>query len=308
MLQITAGQLEKLLDLPTLIVALEEEFKKTINTPQRHHHDIDENATLLLMPAWYDEKYMGVKLITMNPNNGKLNMPSIQGMYLLFDKDTGMPLAQLDAPTLTNLRTAAVSALAAKFLAPMPSKNLLVIGSGSLSPYLVRAHAVVRNYDRIQIWGRSFEKAKLKARALQDLFPVEAVADLATAVTEADVVSVATSSSDPVLFGEWLSPGTHLDLVGSYKPNMREADDLAIRRSRIFIDTQHAISETGDLAIPLSSGILTIDAIVGDLLQLCRGEIMGRSKRNEITLFKSVGHASEDLIGGVLAYEKFINN
>jgi ornithine cyclodeaminase len=304
MLQMNAEQLERLIDLPSLIIALEQGFRDEIFTPQRHHHDIDENSTLLLMPAWYAEKYVGIKLITMNANNKSLGLPSIQGIYLLIDKDTGKPLAQIDAPSLTNLRTAAVSALAAKFLAPRPAGNLLVVGSGSLSPYLLRAHAVVRNYDKIQIWGRNPEKASSVVTSLKDTLEVEVVTDLASAVSKADVVSVATLSSDPVIFGKWLNPGTHVDLVGSYKPNMREADDLVIKRARIFIDTEHAISETGDLAIPLKNGTLTIDAIVGNLFQLCRGQIKGRLAETEITLFKSVGHASEDLIGAVLAYEK----
>lgn len=304
MVQINAERLARLIDLPGLIVALEEGFKADIVTPQRHHHDIDETSTLLLMPSWYSKKYLGIKLITMNTKNRLLGLPSIQGIYLLLDKETGTLLAQIDAPSLTNLRTAAVSALAAKFLSPLPARNLLVVGSGSLAPYLLQAHTAVRDYVKIQIWGRSKDKAERVAKSLKDSLDVEVVSDLETAVRKADVVSVATLSSDPVVFGAWLKPGTHLDLVGSYKPNMRETDDLAIKRSRIFIDTEHAISETGDLAIPLSNGTLAEDKIVGDLLQLCRGEIKGRLQEAEITLFKSVGHASEDLIGAILAYEK----
>ena len=257
------------------------------------------------MPAWQTGQYMGVKLITMCPQNAEISLPSIQGMYLLFNAETGEPLAQIDAPTLTNLRTAAASALAAKLLANSDVSNFLMVGTGSLAPYLIRAHAAIRKYSNLRIWGRNLPKAKRVASALRGRVNLEVVENLQDAVEDADVVSVATLSRNPLILGDWLRPGMHLDLVGSYKPDMREADDKAITRSSIYIDTGHAVKETGDLMIPMANGIISESDIKGTLVDLCCQTATPRESAADITLFKSVGHASEDLIAGIMAYEQY---
>ena len=304
-------QINKVLDFPSLINALELAFKEDCEVPTRHHHDYkpgedQATATLLLMPAWQGREYYGLKIINVTPDNASRNLPSIQGIYLLFDTLTGTPLLQMDAKMLTNWRTAAASALASRFLSRLDSQTLLMVGTGSLAPYLIRAHANVRPIKKVLVWGRNLYKAeeliqKLQLRQCQ----LEVANKLEEAVRQADIISMATMSSSPLLKGEWLNPGQHVDLVGSYKPDMREADDLTIQRSSIFVDIRStAPKESGDLFIPLQNGILQHKDILADLFELCRAEHSGRSSEKEITLFKSVGHALEDLAAAQLVYQK----
>lgn len=307
MLSISGYQLHRLLDFPTLIEAMEDGFRSDIHAPPRHHHSFSDHSILLLMPAWEQGKYLGVKLITVNPFNRGSGLPSIQGLYCLFNAETGEPVAQLDAPVLTNYRTAAASALAARFLVRKNALNFLMIGTGSLAPYLIKAHCTVRNYQRVMVWGRDREKAQNLVNELKDQVENIEVGpdDLQIAIEKAEVISVATLSESPLVNGSWLSPGTHIDLVGSYKPNMREADDLTIERATVYIDTHHGLHESGDLVQPIRKGILSESTLGGTLTELCRGTKKGRSSEEQITLFKSVGHASEDLIAAVLAYKKY---
>ena len=286
-----------------------------VTTPLRHHHDFpnpgsEKDSTLLLMPAWHVGKDLGVKIVTVSPDNGKYDLPSIQGNYLYLDAHKGSVRAIFDAKALTAKRTAAVSALAATFLARQDSDTLLVLGTGALARNLVLAHAEFSRLKQVYIWGRDFEKANKLVRSLiqsldQNLgadlelqsFAIEAVPDFEAVVSKADIISTATLSESPLLKGDLLRPGQHLDLVGSYKKNMREADDRCIERSRIFLDTyQGGLKESGDIVIPLESGILSPADVRADLFELCSGTRPGRSGTDEITLFKSVGHASEDLI------------
>jgi ornithine cyclodeaminase len=203
-------------------------------------------------------------------------------------------------------RTAAASALAADFLARPDARVLAVVGTGQLAPELARAHAAVRPIERMVVWGRSPEKAARVAAALtDDGFRAEPVADLRAAVETADVVTCATLAVEPLVKGEWLRPGCHLDLVGSFTPAMREADHEAVRRARVFVDTREgALSEAGELVQGLAAGALTEDAIAGELADLCRGAVAGRQTASEITLFKSVGTALEDLVAAELAVER----
>lgn len=311
MRQITQEQLEEVLDFPGLVEALREAFRSNIKAPQRHHHDYPNPAegtdsTLLLMPAWEAGEYLGVKIITVSPNNGKYDMPAVQGAYLLFDAHRGAPLAQIEAGTLTALRTAAASALASTFLSRPDSRVLLMIGTGALAPRLIEAHTSLRPIDRVFVWGRRYRRAQAIAEQLQNRnFHIEAVETVEEVVREADIVSSATLSPHPLIFGDHLRPGQHLDLVGSFKPDMREADDETVRRASIFADVRDSASEeSGDLAIPIQRRILTKGAIKADLFELCRNKHRGRRNDEEITLFKSVGHALEDLAAARLAYRR----
>ncbi len=308
---VSADQLASVLDFPTLIDVLYAAFRSDITVPLRHAHEYPNPqegaaATLLLMPAWQAGKYLGVKIITVSPWNGRFDLPAVQGVYLLFDADKGTPLAQLDAQTLTARRTAATSALASRFLSRPESRTLLMVGTGALAPNLIHAHATVRPISRVFIWGRRFEKAKELSQQFSSApFKVEAIPTIEEVIREADIISCATLSSQALIRGEWLRYGQHLDLVGSFKPNMREADDEAIRRSTIFVDSREAAPlESGDLAIPIQRRIITIASIKADLFQLCRNQKAGRTRSEEITIFKSVGHALEDLAAARLAFEK----
>jgi alanine dehydrogenase len=310
MQQITQEQLEEVLPFPVLIDGLRAAFRHNITVPVRHQYDYPNpkqgvHSTLLLMPAWEAGAFLGVKIMTVSPLNGKYDLPAVQGVYLFFDAVKGLPLAQIEARTLTTLRTAAASALASTFLSRPESASLLMIGTGALAPHLIRAHASVRSLDRVFVWGRRHHRAAAIVDSLQPApFHIEAIKTIEEVIREADIVSCATLSPTPLVYGDYLRPGQHLDLVGSFKPNMREADDEAVRRSSIFVDTRDsAPEESGDLAIPIQRRILTRGAIKADLFELCRGKHPGRKNDEEITFFKSVGHALEDLAAAKLAYE-----
>jgi ornithine cyclodeaminase len=309
MLVLDEEQTRAALPWPALIAAIDEMFRGDCVMPVRHHHHIEvpgeRDATLLLMPAWLPSRYMGVKIVSVFPDNVERGLPAIFGSYLLSSATTGQLLAIIDGGELTARRTAAASALAAHHLARSNAQELLVCGTGRLSLNLLQAHAHGRRLTRISVWGRGHDKAEgiaAEARALG--LAVQAVADLEAAARGADIISCATLSNQPLISGKWLKPGAHLDLIGAFKPNMREADDDAIRRAHVFVDTRAgAMSEGGDIAQPLASGLLTKEAICAELAELVRGAHPGRESDDEITLFKSVGAASEDLAGAILAYE-----
>ena len=319
---VTAEELGALLDDRALIEALRAMFASGCEAPVRHHHTIAQagtqsgaDATLLLMPAWETDARsggaLGIKIVTVYPDNGAMGLPAVMGNYMLLDGATGTPQALIDGQELTARRTAAASALAADYLARDDARTLTMIGTGALAPHLVRAHATVRPIKEVRIWGRSPEKARALAAALKETLGemlgdrpinVQATVDREAAVIGADVISCATLSSDPLVAGAWLAPGQHLDLVGGFTPTMRETDDAAIERARVYVDTRAgATSEAGDIVQPLKSGVLTEAAIQGDLFGLTRGEAKGRGDAEEITLFKSVGTALEDLAAAKLA-------
>ncbi len=308
---VTAAEIDACLTYPSLIAALRDAFRGDIVAPPRHHHTLarpDGDATLLLMPAWSGGPggYAGVKVVSVFPGNAARQAPSVTGTYLLLDGDSGSPLAALDGQALTTWRTAAASALAASMLALPEARRMVMVGAGALAPRLVAAHAAVRPIAEVAIWNRTPQRAEaLAARIDRSGLRARAVTDLATAVAEADIVSVATMSATPLVRGAWLRPGAHLDLVGAYNPAMREADDEAMRRSSVHVDTRAgALREAGDIVQAIAAGALSEPAIAGDLFDLCRGVAPGRRAAEEITLFKSVGAAIEDLAAAVLVYER----
>ncbi|MBX4897591.1 ornithine cyclodeaminase family protein [Rhizobium bangladeshense] len=309
MLVLDEEQTRAALPWPELIEAISRIFQSECVMPVRHHHEMDvpneESATLLLMPAWVPGRYAGVKTVSVFPGNMRRGLPAIFGTYLLSSGSTGEMLAVIDGGELTARRTAAASALAARYLARPDAEELLVCGTGRLSLNLMLAHATTRPLRKFRVWGRNgqaAEKIAAEARALD--LNAEAVANAEAAARTADIISCATLSSEPLISGEWLKPGAHLDLVGAFKPGMRESDDEAIRRASVYVDTRAgAISEAGDIVQPLKSGVLMETDIKAELAELVSGAHRGRSDDAEITLFKSVGAALEDLAGAILAYE-----
>lgn len=316
---IDADAVEAALAYPRLVDILEAAFRTGAIAPLRHHHPIKlagrPDAMLLLMPAWQSAspgattagQYAGVKLVTVFPDNGaRYAKPAIYGAYLLLSADTGEPLALMDAPKLTVWRTAAASALASRFLSRPEASRLVVVGAGALAPYLARAHASVRPIRDIAVWNRSAEGAARVVAGLGRLGIQARVADdLEAAVRAADIVSTATLSETPVVRGAWLKSGAHLDCVGAYKPTMRESDDDCVRRARIWVDTRTGgLSEAGDILIPLKAGVITESAIEGDLAGLASGTAPRRTGPDEITMFKSVGAAIEDLAAAVAVFEQ----
>ena len=305
----------KYLPFGLLIEQLEKAFSsETIVTPIRHHHDFKNpgeglDSTLLLMPSWLPGSDLGVKVVTVSPNNTKYDLPSIQGLYVLLDAHKGTPRLLLDARELTARRTAATSALASKFLSREDSDTLFMIGTGTLAPHLIQAHATVRNLKQVWIWGRDLVKAQIICDQLANQkFNVGVTPSIKAGLEMADIVSCATLSAEALVLGKDLKEGQHIDLVGAYKKDMREADDAVILRSNVYIDSPTALKETGDLVIPLSSGVLDSDDIRGNLFQLCQKKCNGRSRASEITLFKSVGHALEDLVAAQTVYEALVES
>ncbi len=266
------------------------------------------------MPAWTTKapgsrsagRYMGVKNVTVFPDNGASGLPAVFAIYVLMSAETGQTLAVMDATRLTVWRTAAASALASRLLSRSDANSMLMVGAGALSTYLVRAHASVRPIRDVMIWNRTPDRAKATvAQLAQHRIAATVVTDLEAAARRADIISTATISSEPLIQGAWLKPGTHVDLVGAYKPSMREADDEVMRRARIFVDTETgAFGEAGDILLAIQSGAIKKSAVLGDLSELTRGKIQGRRGNDEITLFKSVGTSIEDLAAAIAVYEK----
>ena len=283
-----------------------------IEVPMRHHHDYlnpeeGKDSTLLLMPAFQAGKDLGVKIVTVSPNNGKYDLPSIQGTYIYLDGHKGNIKAILDAKSLTGKRTAATSALASSYLSRKEASSLLMIGTGALAINLIQAHASVRPVKEVYVWGRTIAKAQLVCDALQNAaFTCKPVATIEEVISQVDIISAATLSPVPLVLGKWLKAGQHLDLVGAYKKDMREADDEAVLKSSLFLDTyQGGLKESGDILIPLTNGIITKETIKADLFELCGNTKPGRTSATEITYFKSVGHALEDLVAAGYFYEAY---
>jgi alanine dehydrogenase len=294
-----ARQVHQALSFGALADAIADVLRARPVAPLRHAHALSSTDSLLLMPAWSDgaSGALGVKLVTVMPGNRERDRATVNAIYILFDRQSGEPLAVIDGEALTLCRTAAASLLAARHLARPDARNVLVVGTGRLAPYMARAHCHERNVSRLRIWGRSGVGAQTLAQMLRDEgLPAQAVDDLELAVREADIVSCATTATAPIVHGAWLQPGCHLDLVGGFRRSMREADDAAVARSRVYVDTfAGALAEAADIVEPLERGVIAREDVQGELAQLVAGEVAGRSSPAEITLFKSVGTALEDL-------------
>ena len=262
----------------------------------------EEPASLLLMPGWINREIVGVKAATFFPSNAGTSSSTIHAIYLCFDGQNGKLKAVLDGDELTARRTAAVSALAARTLARPDAARLLVVGTGQLAPNMARAHSKVRRFEAIQIWGRDPAAAREVAEMLAaEGLPATATPDLDESIGRADVISCATSATSPVVLGERLAPGTHLDLVGGFRPDMREANDFAITRAALFVDTVPGAIQSGDLAQPLADGVIAEESIIADLRSLVDGRHPGRRTPEEVTVFKSAGFALADLAAARLA-------
>ncbi|RFC69339.1 MULTISPECIES: ornithine cyclodeaminase family protein [Mesorhizobium] len=317
MITVSSEEVDKALTFAGLVETLRDAFRAGAVQPVRHHHAVERpdgaTSTLLLMPAWTDlvaagtsqGGYMGVKIVTVSPDNNSIGKPAVMGVYLLLDGVTGEPKALIDGQRLTQWRTACASALASTYLSREDASRHLIVGAGALCTFLARAHAAVRPIREVRIWNRTAANADRAAMALKSYgVAAKATENLEEALGWADIVSSATISDVPLVTGAALKPGTHVDLVGAFTPDMRESDDEAMRRSRVYVDTRAgATKEAGDIVQAIRSGALTDDAIVADLHELARGEKQGRQSAEEITLFKSVGAALEDLAAGIAVFK-----
>jgi ornithine cyclodeaminase/alanine dehydrogenase-like protein (mu-crystallin family) len=251
--------------------------------------------SFLALTAWQPNDMIAAKLVSVFPGNRA--RPSVQGVVVLFDGADGSVRLVADGAAMTFRKTAADSALGAALLSREDARVLLVVGAGGLAPHMIAAHLGVRPSLRtVLVWNRT--PARAAALAAADTLPgvhVEAVSDLDSSVARADIVSCVTMSTEPLVRGELLRPGTHLDLVGSFTPAMREADDEAMRRSAVFVDTRNGLERSGEIQHALSTGALSPADIRGDLFELCAGQVPGRTGPEEITLYKNLGGAHLDL-------------
>ena len=303
---INADSVAEALPYDRLIESLRKAFSTETVSPERTQHKIKTNgnsdATLLVMPAWKQGKNVGIKIVSVFPGNVEQNLSSVHANYFLLDAENGLPKAVLDGTELTLRRTACASALAADYLANHDVKTLLMVGTGNLAPHLVKAHMQVRDYSRVLIWGRRQKKAEQLISFLEfDNIKIDVVTDLKKAVSVADVISCATLSNEPLILGKWLKLGQHLDLVGAFTPEMREVDNQAVVLAKIVVDTYDgALSESGELITALKEGAIVEKDILAELAEVIKEEKTVRTKADEITLFKSVGTALEDLAAAEL--------
>lgn len=270
-----------------------------ITVPTRDIKDWGDHIGLI-MPAWTDE-WFGVKRVSVY----KDKTPSIDAKYELMSKIDDV-VYQMEAEALTAHRTAATSALASSYLSKKNSETLLMIGAGILAPFLIAAHSIIRPIKKVMLWNRTEKRTQLLKEFLEDDLEIEfeVIDSIEYNINKADIICCATSSSEPIIQGEWLVKGQHLDLVGSFQPNSREVNTLAIERANVYVDSLQALEETGDLMIPMQEGKFEIGDVIGDLTSLCKSKNLGRKTNDEITLFKSVGMASEDLIAAIFVQSK----
>ena len=296
--------------MPALVQALRRAFERGAEVPQRHPHALPGGANMLLMPAWRERGRLGVKTVTICPGNSALTLPGVHGLYSLFDAATGVPLAVLEGGELTARRTAAASALAASYLARSDAARLLVVGAGRVAALMPEALRAVRpGLTQFEVWARRDEAAEALAAALRASgLQAQATTHLEAAVRRADIVSCATLATTPLVQGAWLEPGTHLDLIGSFAPTMREADGTCFARASVWLDTPEALAKAGDVLQAIAEGAFAAERVVGTLADLVHSRCRGRSAdahphAQERTLFKSVGYALEDLAAAELVFD-----
>lgn len=294
------------LPLPALIDALERMHREGCDVPPRQMLAVGSGAdaaTLLVMPAWQSGGLLGVKTVHVAPANAARGLPALHASYLLSDAATGVPLALLDGGELTARRTAAVAALAARRLAPPGARRLLVVGAGRVAALLAPAYLAVRPIDTVRVWARRPAAAEALAASWRaEGLSAAPAADLDAALADADIVASATLAESPLVTGRRLAPGSHLALIGSFTPTMREADDDALRGAAIYVDSEEALAKSGDLATPLAAGVIARGAVRGTLADLCRGTAP-LPDPGERTVFKSVGNALQDLAAARLVHD-----
>jgi alanine dehydrogenase len=301
-IEFDADAIRARLPWPRMIEALHAALQSEVVAPLRAAHSIEvpgaPAASLLMMPAWRRGDRVGVKLVTVFPGNAARHQRAVSAVYVLFDANDGRPLALFDGEELTARRTAGASAYAARHLARADARRLLMIGSGRQARGLIAAHCSVRDITHVEVWSRTVANARALVTELTGRgLAAEVCDDLAQGVARSDIVSCATLATEPLLRGEWLREGTHVDLVGAFRGHMREADDAVLRRADLIVvdDRTAALVEGGDVVQAIASGAIDATSIAATLADLARGLHRGRALDRDITVFKSVGFALEDL-------------
>lgn len=309
---IDSSLIDQSLDYPSLVDVLEEFFaSSTCAAPPRGVYTVANGeigeGLLFVMPSWRTNTLIGTKIVSHYFENPGRGLPQLMSVYMLMDGRTGLPMAVLDGATLTRRRTAAASALASRYLSRGDSSRLLLVGTGEMIVPLAAAHGAVRPIREIQVWGRSPVKARAAAERVGDAVDavVSVADDLESAARWADIISCATMARSPLIRGDWLVAGQHIDLIGGFTPEMRETDGRAVSRASVFVDVRDgARHEAGDLIQAEKEGQFSMGAIQADLAELALKKHEGRTDRREITLFKSVGTAIEDLAAASLVVER----
>lgn len=306
---ITAADVHAALSYPALIDALQEAYAGKYTMPPRQVFLLDEASgkhdAFAVLPSW-NEQFIGVKAFTYFPG-APAPYKSLYSQILLFERGHGQPLALVDGTTVTFWRTAGISGLATRLLARADADTMLLLGTGNLAPYMIRANASVRKLKKVMIWGRTEAKAQALAASMAGEFPriqFSAITDREAACGEADIIVAATGSGEPVVLGEWIKPGTHTDFIGNHHATKRECDTALILKSRVYADSRvNAFKEAGEILVPISEGVFKREDVVAELSEMCAGTVPLRRSDDEITLFKSIGMAMSDLVGAGLAYK-----
>ncbi|SMF16771.1 ornithine cyclodeaminase family protein [Desulfovibrio gilichinskyi] len=256
-------------------------------------------GTLLSRGAYIEGLGYGVKSTTVFAGNSKIGLPSVQGAMLVFSHEHGQLTAIIESKLITEFKTAADSVLGASLLARPDSETLLIVGAGTVARSLIKAYgAAFPNLKNIIVWARRAEKAEQLAQEFIDNdINVSFAADLPSAARKADIISTATMAREPILKYDWIKPGAHVDLIGAYKADMREADDKLISTGSLFVDSRKTtINHIGELTIPIANGTITAESIKGDLYDMINDSSLGRKSETEITIFKNGGGAHLDLM------------
>lgn len=288
----------QLFDYRPLVESLRDQHQGLVPSVDDLYMEQPSGDGLLVRAAWRSGDRLGVKLASVFPKNPESGLPSVHGVYVLFDGTNGEPTATIDGTWLTWFKTACDSALGASYLARDDAETLVMVGAGAMSPHLIKAHLTVRPSIRsVFVWNRTASRADDVRRRLQVDADVAVADDLESACRGADVISVATMSTTPLIAGAWLRPGTHLDLVGAYTPTMREADDEAMAKADVYVDLRETtVDAIGELMIPIAAGVMQATDVLGDLFELCSGRVPGRTSSDQITLFKNGGGGHLDLM------------
>ncbi|MEC8906214.1 MAG: ornithine cyclodeaminase family protein [Verrucomicrobiota bacterium] len=310
---ISAEEVHSALSYPELVDSLQEAYGGKYSMPPRQVFLLDENTNndaFAVLPSWNDQ-FIGVKAFTYFPE-AEAPYKSLYSKILLFNREHGEPLALVDGTTVTFWRTAGISGLATRLLSREDSETMLLLGTGNLAPYIIRANLSVRPLKRVMVWGRNLAKAEAVVETMQKEFSnveFSAIEDRQTACSEADIVVAATGSHEPIVLGEWIKPGTHTDFIGNHHADKRECDTDLITKARVYADSRvNAFKEAGEILVPIKEGVFAKEGIIAELSEMCRGDAVLRENEEEVTLFKSIGMAMSDLVGAGLAYNEVIKN
>ena len=306
---LTAEDVHAALSYPAMIDALQEAYSGSFNMPPRQVFLLDDQPdnydAFAVLPSWNDE-LVAVKSFTYFPDNPKPKYASLYSKIMLYDRKHGQPLALVDGTSVTFWRTAGISGLASRLLSREDSKTLLLLGTGNLAPYIIRAQLSVRPIDRVMVWGRTLANAQAVVEQLakeNDAVRFEVADDLQAACGEADIIVSATGSHEPLVLGDWVRPGTHTDFIGNHHATKRECDTALVAKSKVYADSYvNCFKEAGEVLVPIDEGAISKDHVVGELMQMCSGAVALRESEDEITLFKSIGLALSDLVGAGCAY------